>query len=302
VQVEYANALNLTPLHSTDNDTVTDSESYNHATMAPIGVFDSGAGGLSVLRQIHALLPHESLLYAADTAHIPYGDKTPAFVRQRVNEVAEKLVGLGAKALVVACNTATAAAVESLRQRFAMPVIGMEPGVKPAVEQSRSGVVGILATEGMVRSNRMADLMQRFARDREVIIQPCPGLVEQVERHALDTPETVRLLQDYLAPIVERGADTLVLGCTHYPFLLATIRRLLGPSVAVIDTAPAIARQLHSQLKQNGLLNEAGVVGSVRFFSTGDVLAQDELFSHLWGEQVIVEPLSDHSSVLPSSR
>ena len=271
---------------------MTDSDYHDSATLAPIGVFDSGAGGLSVLRQIHALLPHESLLYAADTAHIPYGDKTPAYVRERVTQVAERLVGLGAKALVVACNTATAAAVESLRQRFAMPVIGMEPGVKPAVERSKSGVVGILATEGMVRSNRMADLVQRFARDREVIIQPCPGLVEQVERHALHTPETVRLLQGYLAPIIERGADTLVLGCTHYPFLLPAITQLLGPAVSVIDTAPAIARQLHAQLQQSGLLNDSGETGSVRFFSSGEVTAQAELFSRLWGGQVCVEPLT----------
>lgn len=266
--------------------------SQHSLAQAPIGVFDSGAGGLSVLRQIHALLPNEGLLYAADTAHIPYGDKTAAYVRERVNVVAERLVELGVKALVVACNTATAAAVESLRQRFAIPVIGMEPGVKPAVECSRSGVVGILATEGMVRSNRMADLVQRFAHGREVIIQPCPGLVEQVERHALQTPETVRLLQAYLTPILERGADTLVLGCTHYPFLLPTISRLVGPQVRVIDTAPAIARQLQAQLGQHGLLNDAGVAGRLRFFTTGAEKTQAELFSRLWGSTVEVESLT----------
>ncbi len=243
------------------------------------------------MRQIHELLPCEDLLYAADTAHIPYGDKTPAYVRERVNVVAERLVELGVKALVVACNTATAAAVESLRQRFAMPVIGMEPGVKPAVECSKSGVVGILATEGMVRSNRMADLVQRFAYDREVIIQPCPGLVEQVERHALHSPETVRLLQAYLEPILERGADTLVLGCTHYPFLLPTIARLVGPQVKVIDTAPAIARQLQAQLRHHGLLNETATKGTVHFFTTGAVQEQAALFSYLWGSAVAVESL-----------
>jgi len=258
---------------------------------APIGVLDSGAGGLSVLRQIRALLPHESLLYAADTAHIPYGDKTPAFVRERVHQVSQQLVALGAKALVVACNTATAAAVESLRQRFALPVIGMEPGVKPAVEHSRNGVVGILATEAMVRSNRMADLVERFAREREVIIQPCPGLVEQVERHALQTPETARLLQRYLAPILARGADTLVLGCTHYPFLRPAIERLVGPGVTVIDTAPAIARRLQALLQQGGLLSTAELPGSVRFFTSGDIGAQVELFSRLWGEPVAVAKL-----------
>lgn len=143
----------------------------------------------------------------------------------------------------------------------------------------------------MVRSNRMADLVQRFARDREVIIQPCPGLVEQVERHALHTPETARLLQGYLAPIVAHGADTLVLGCTHYPFLLPAITQLLGPAVSVIDTAPAIARRLQSQLQRHALLNPAGASGGVRFFTTGETLAQAALFSRLWEEPVSVESL-----------
>lgn len=267
-------------------------EACDHVAHAPIGVFDSGAGGLSVLRQICTLLPQESVIYAADTAHIPYGDKTPAYVRDRVHFIAENLVGLGVKAIVVACNTATAAAVESLRQRFDMPVIGMEPGVKPAVECSRSGVVGILATDGMVRSNRMVDLVQRFAHDKGVIVQPCPGLVEQVERNALNTPETVRLLQSYLAPILERGADTLVLGCTHYPFLLPVITRLVGAKVRVIDTAPAIARQLEVQLRRYGLLNDSAEVGHQRFFTSGAVAEQATLFSQLWGESIKVESLT----------
>jgi len=258
---------------------------------APIGVLDSGAGGLSVLHRIRELLPHESLLYAADTAHIPYGDKTPAFVRGRVQAVSEQLVAMGAKALVVACNTATAAAVESLRERFAIPVVGMEPGVKPAVEQSKNGVVGILATEAMVRSNRMANLVARFAHHHEVIIQPCPGLVEQVERLALDTPETTRLLQQYLAPSIERGADTLVLGCTHYPFLRPAIERLVGPGVTVIDTAPAIARRLQALLQQGGLVNTDTGAGWERFFSTGSVEGQISLFSRLWGKSVEVKTL-----------
>lgn len=250
---------------------------------------DSGVGGLSVLLHIRRLLPDEALLYAADTAHIPYGDKTPAFVRDRVHLIADTLVKLGAKALVVACNTATAAAVESLRERLALPVVGMEPGVKPAVLGSRSGVVGILATEGMVSSNRMAQLVQRFAGDREVIIQACPGLVEQVERHALETPETSRLLQRYLAPIIERGADTVVLGCTHYPFLRPLIERLAGPRVNVIDTGEAIARRLQYLLQERGLVNPAEAEAGMRFFTTG--LPEVKHFSRLLGDAVAVEPL-----------
>jgi len=269
------------------------------ANNAPIGVLDSGAGGLSVLQNIHALLPGESLLYAADSAHLPYGDKTAAFIRERVNAVAAALVDLGAKALVVACNTATAAAVESLRERYAMPVVGMEPGIKPAVLGSRSGVVGILATAAMVNSNRMAELMQRYAGQREVVIQPCPGLVEQVELHALETPQTAHLLQNYLAPILEKGADTLVLGCTHYPFLRPLIERLAGPKVNVIDTGEAIARRLQDLLQQNGLLNASSTDGTMQFFSSAPGKEQDRLFSSLLGQAVVVEPLPEAEGVLP---
>lgn len=264
---------------------------------APIGVMDSGVGGLTVLREIRHLLPAEALLYVADSAHLPYGDKTPAYVRRRVHHLAEAMVNLGAKALVVACNTATAAAVESLRERFALPVIGMEPGVKPAVQGSRNGVVGILATEAMVRSHRMHDLVDRFARDAQVVIQPCPGLVEQVERHALHTPETARLLQGYLAPILERGADTLVLGCTHYPFLQPLIEQLAGPGVAVINTGAAVARHLQHRLQQATLLNPSTTPGEVRFYTTADSAAQQPLFHQLWGEDLPVDKLDEHHGV-----
>lgn len=262
---------------------------------APIGILDSGVGGLSVLQKIHALLPGESLLYAADSAHLPYGDKTPAFIRERVNAVAAALVAQGAKALVVACNTATAAAVESLRERYTMPVVGMEPGIKPAVLGSKSGVVGILATDTMVKSNRMADLVQRYAGEREVIIQPCTGLVEQVERHALGTPDTAHMVQQYLAPIIERGADTLVLGCTHYPFLRPLIERLVGPKVNVIDTGEAIARRLESLLRDKALLNPASEKATLRFFSTAPGDGQTKLFSSLLGSQVVVEALVENT-------
>ncbi|WP_428635228.1 glutamate racemase [Sedimenticola sp.] len=267
------------------------------SAISPIGILDSGAGGLSVLRHIHALLPAESLLYAADSAHLPYGDKTPAFIRERVNVLAAALVERGAKALVVACNTATAAAVESLRERYTMPVVGMEPAIKPAVLGSRSGVVGILATAAMVGSNRMKDLVQRYAGEREVVIQPCPGLVEQVERHALETPDTAHLLQQYLAPILEKGADTLVLGCTHYPFLRPMIERLAGPKVSVIDTGEAIARRLRSLLDESSLLNPAKDTGQLQFFSTAAGEAQTVLFSVLLEQSVVVEPLTENAIV-----
>ena len=258
---------------------------------APVGIMDSGAGGLSVWREIRRQLPHETLFYVADTAHIPYGDKPAGYVRARVHAMAEALVARGSKALVVACNTATAAAVESLRERFAIPVVGMEPGLKPAILGSRNGVVGILATESMVRSQRMAQLVQRFAHGKQVIIQPCPGLVEQVERDALHGAETVRLLQRYLQPILEGGADTLVLGCTHYPFLMESICHLAGPGLQIIDTAPAIALRLRSLLAERELLNPVATPGQARFYTTGDPASQAVLFSRLLGLPVEVEAL-----------
>jgi glutamate racemase len=267
----------------------------SHKPESPIGILDSGVGGLSVLQKISVLLPAESLLYAADSAHLPYGDKTPAFIRARVNAVAAALVAQGAKALVVACNTATAAAVESLRERYTMPVVGMEPGIKPAVLGSKSGVVGILATDTMVKSNRMTDLVQRYAGERKVLIQPCPGLVEQVERNALETPDTSHMVQQYLAPILAQGADTLVLGCTHYPFLRPLIERLVGPKVSVIDTGEAIARRLQSLLEQESLLNPSVGSPSERYFSTAANEVQSQLFSGLLGRVVVVEQLQEES-------
>ncbi|MFU8837666.1 MAG: glutamate racemase [Thiohalomonadaceae bacterium] len=265
----------------------------------PIGILDSGAGGLSVWREIRRALPGEDLLYAADTAHLPYGDKPAAYVRQRVHALAGVLVAQGAKALVVACNTATAAAVESLRERFALPVVGMEPGIKPAILGSRNGVVGILATASMVRSQRMAQLVQRYGSGKQVIIQPCPGLVELVERHALHGAETTRLLQQYLQPMLDGGVDTLVLGCTHYPFLMTAIRHLVGPGLQIIDTAPAIARRLHSLLEAQQLLNPSTESGQARFFSSGDAAQQAALFSQLLGQTVEVEALPEEASSAP---
>lgn len=265
----------------------------------PIGVFDSGVGGLSVLRNIRERLPHEALLYVADSAHIPYGDKPVHVIRERVLALAEALLALGAKALVVACNTATAAAVHDLRTAYPLlPIIGMEPGVKPAVAGSRRGKVGVLATAGTLRSARFRHLLERYGQGAEVVLQPCPGLVEQVEAGALERSDTRALLQGYLDPLLAGGVDTLVLGCTHYPFLLPLIRHLVGGEVEVVETGPAVARQLERQLHQHGLLaphstntGSGATPAPLRFFTTGDPHAQALLFSRLWGSELAVEPL-----------
>lgn len=260
----------------------------------PIGVFDSGVGGLSVLAHIRRRLPRERLIYAADSAHVPYGDKPTAEIRRRSLTVAESLLGLGAKALVVACNTATAAAIHDLRGHYPhLPIVGMEPGVKPAVALSRARKVGVLATTGTLRSGRFNHLLERYGGGAEVIMQPCPGLVERVERGELSDGVTEALLKRYLEPLLENGVDSLVLGCTHYPFLIPLIERLAGPNVTVIDTGPAVARQVEQRLAGQGLLNGHQAGGGIRFFTSGELDLHRPLFERLWGESLLLEPLPE---------
>jgi glutamate racemase len=254
----------------------------------PIGVFDSGVGGLSVLKAIRARLPGESLLYVADSAHAPYGDRDAAFITQRAVAVARFLCESGAKALVVACNTATVVAVESLRSRFPIPVIAMEPAIKPAAASTRSGVIAVLATSRTLQSASVARLCRLYAGEARVVLQPCPGLVEQVEGGELDSEETKRLLSSYIRPVVEAGADTIVLGCTHYPFLAEQIQALAGASVRLVDSAEAVARQVQRRISPAA--DDAPPRTS--FFTTGDAQQAETTMSRLWGVPVQVRPLA----------
>ncbi|MDG9925982.1 MULTISPECIES: glutamate racemase [unclassified Pseudomonas] len=260
-------------------------------SQAPIGVFDSGVGGLSVLREIQARLPDESLLYVADSGHVPYGEKTPEFIRERSQKIAEFLLGQGAKALVLACNTATAAAVADLRERYPeLPIVGMEPAVKPAAAATRSGVVGVLATTGTLKSAKFAALLDRFASDVRVITQPCPGLVEQIETGELDAPRTRQLLQGWVAPLLAEGCDTLILGCTHYPFIRPLLRELVPESISLVDTGAAVARHLQSLLDQRGL-RASGPARGIRLWCSGDAAAMQAVLPKLLLELAAVELL-----------
>ncbi|AOE87384.1 glutamate racemase [Pseudomonas sp. TCU-HL1] len=260
---------------------------------APVGVFDSGVGGLSVLREIRALLPCESLLYVADSGHVPYGEKSAEFIRERSQHIAEFLLDQGAKALVLACNTATVAAVADLRERYPqLPIVGMEPAVKPAAAATRTGVVGVLATTGTLKSAKFAALLDRFAGDVRVITQPCPGLVERIEAGDLLGAETRALLMAYVEPLLAEGCDTLILGCTHYPFLRPLLRELVPAPVSLIDTGAAVARQLQRLLEAHGLLAE-GEVENCRFWSSGDPMAMQKILPTLWGESARVDRFPD---------
>jgi glutamate racemase len=249
---------------------------------APIGVFDSGVGGLSVLRHIRSLLPHEDLLYVADSVHAPYGDKTQEFIRERAINLADFLVAQGAKALVVACNTATAAAIEFLRRQHRLPIIGMEPAVKPAAAATRTGVVGVLATVGTLKSAQFAALLENYGKTIKVVTQAGHGLVECIERGELARDETRRLLESYLQPLLEAQADTIVLGCTHYPFLRPLIEDIVGPGITLVETGAAVARQLQKRLAEQGLLTHRSEPGGETFWTNSQDSEAEQVMDKLW--------------------
>lgn len=251
------------------------------AVNAPIGVMDSGVGGLSVLKHLTHQLPHEHFLYYADSAHAPYGNKTAAEIQQRCRFVADTLIAQGAKALVVACNTATAAAIGHMRQQYTLPIIGMEPAVKPAAAASKNGIIGVLATTGTLQSAQFAALLEHYGQNVRVVTQACVGLVECIEQGHLDAPQTHALLQQYCQPLMAAGADTIVLGCTHYPFVRESIQHIVGPNVTLIDTGAAVANRLQQVLAQQALLNAASEAGDYVFLTSGTEETQ-RVMRQLW--------------------
>jgi glutamate racemase len=252
---------------------------------SPIGVFDSGVGGISVLKHIHTLLPNEDLMYVADSKFAPYGNKTPEFILERALWIADFLIAKGPKSLVVACNTATAAAVDLLRQTYHLPIIGMEPAVKPAAAASKTGVIGVLATSGTLKSAQFAALLEHYGQQVEVVTQACHGLVECVERGELDSTATQDLLASYVQPLIAAGADTIVLGCTHYPFVRPLIENLVGDDVVLIDTGAAVAKELKRRLEDARLLNAETQIGQVGFWSNSTHADAEDIVMRLWGKR-----------------
>ncbi|HEX5724282.1 MAG TPA: glutamate racemase [Longimicrobiaceae bacterium] len=257
----------------------------------PVGIFDSGLGGLSVAREVHDDLPAEDLLYLADTAYLPYGDRSAEWVRGRTLAAGRWLEEEGAKVLVVACNTASAAALETLREHLAIPVVGLEPAVKPAAAATRNGRVGVLATAGTVRSARLQRLVESYAQGREVVLQGCPGLADAIEDGVLSGPELRARLEPYLEPLRRAGVDTVVLGCTHYVFVRDAIAAGLGPDVRLLDSGEAVARQTARVLEEQGLRETAGA-GSIRFLTTGSAAEVGPVVARLWGAPLAVEEVA----------
>lgn len=255
-----------------------------------IGIFDSGAGGLSILSGIHLLLPAENLLYVADTAHAPYGPKGADYIRARSEHIVQVFLQRGVKAVVVACNTATTMAIADLRAHHSLPIIGVEPAVKPAATLSRSGVVGVLATQGTISSDKFLHLKNRFNDQVEFITSACPGLVQEIERVDPDPLALRALLRQFIEPMLARGADTLVLGCTHYPLVRTEIQAIAGSDVAVVDAGDAVARELQRRLAEPGLLNASRAAGQIEFYTSGDPLQQERLLGRYWGKPLQVLP------------
>lgn len=257
---------------------------------SPIGIFDSGVGGISVLRALRQQIPDESVLYFGDQGHIPYGPRAMEQIREFSEAITRFLLEQGAKIIVVACNTASAAALQYLREIFPeVPFVGMEPAVKPAAERTHTGKVGVLATPATFQGALYASVVERFANGVELFQDTCPGLVQQIEQGNLEGPEARRILEAALQPMLEKDIDTVVLGCTHYPFVIPLIQEIVGENVRVIDPAPAVARQTGRLLEARAMRNGSGAKSEVKLYTSGDPETLRSLLPRLLGEKGDVE-------------
>lgn len=253
-----------------------------------IGVMDSGVGGLTVMQHIHRLLPHEHLNYVADSQYAPYGSLSPESITDRCFTIADFLIEQNVKALVVACNTATAASIQLMRAKYGLPIIGMEPAVKPAALASKNGIIGVLATVGTLKSAQFAALLTNYGQDIQVHTQGCIGLVECIERGEIYAASTKALIAEYCAPLLEAGADTIVLGCTHYPFVRDVIQGVVGGGVTVIDTGEAVAKHLQATLEAKSLLTSTEEEAGVLVWTNNTAADRDAVIQQLWGDDAIV--------------
>ena len=257
-------------------------------------MFDSGVGGLSIAKCIAQQLPHENIIYIADCLHAPYGEKSVKFIIERVNHIAKQLIAKGVKAIVIACNTATVNAIEQLRAQVNIPIIGVEPAIKPAAKQSISKKVAILATQATSENQRFKDLIDLHHNGAQVLIQPCPGLVEFIEQGKQNSDACNALLKQYIDPLIEQGIDTLVLGCTHYPFVQKQISIIAGQQVTIIETAAPVTVQLSKKLVEKEIDACKKQQGQYQFFSSLETKQQEEIFSQLWQEPLTLHALEPY--------
>ncbi|MCX2681656.1 glutamate racemase [Galbibacter sp. EGI 63066] len=250
----------------------------------PIGIFDSGVGGTSIWKEIHQLLPMESTLYLADSKNAPYGERSKDEIIHLSVKNTEYLLDKGCKLIVVACNTATTNAIDYLRKNYNVPFIGIEPAIKPAALKSETSVVGVLATRGTLSSSLFSKTSTLYAKDREVIEQFGDGLVPLIESGKIESLEMKHLLRKYLQPMIDKNADYLVLGCTHYPYLIPQIKKILPPSVTIIDSGQAVARQTKAVLEKNNLLNMLQDQPTFNFYTNSNVEVLKMLLSDVQSE------------------
>ena len=244
-----------------------------------IGIFDSGIGGLTVLQEIVRQNHQQSFVYIADSAFTPYGDKSVEVITNRCDLIVQKLIDEGADIIVVACNTATALAVDSLRNKYSLPIVAMEPAIKPAVKRSRQKTVGILATTRTLSSERYAQLLEKFTQTTDVYEQACTGLVEKVEQMQLEDQQTSALLIQYLKPLIEKNIDTIVLGCTHYPLLKEQIQTICGEQIHIIDTASAVTQEVNRKISENNIDDSKSCQ---TFYTTGDIEHFQKQLNKYW--------------------
>jgi glutamate racemase len=255
------------------------------APTSPIGIFDSGVGGISVMRTIRWEMPEESLVYFGDQGHVPYGSRSMEQIQGFSETITRFLLDLDAKIIVVACNTASAAALKYLREKFPKnQFVGMEPAVKPAAEHTQTGKVGVLATPATFQGALYASVVERFANGVELFQDTCPGLVQQIEQGNLEGEGTRKILEYALLPMLDKNIDTVVLGCTHYPLVIPLIQQIVGESVRVIDPAPAVAKQTARLLEARDMRNKPESKGNVRFYTSADPAALNSLLPLLLGE------------------
>jgi glutamate racemase len=271
---------------------MSDEKIMNKSSTDSIGIFDSGVGGLSVLRVLREQMPNENVVYFGDQGHVPYGARPMEEIQKFSEGITQFLLEQNSKIIVVACNTASAAALKYLREKFPhILFVGMEPAVKPAAEATQTGKVGVLATPATFQGALYASVVERFGAGVELIQNTCPGLVSQIEKGELATQATRQILEEALFPMLEKKIDTVVLGCTHYPFVIPLIQEIVGENVRVIDPAPAVVRQTGKLLDMGVGRNTSSTKGDVRIYSSGDITKVQAVLPVLLGENLEINPV-----------
>lgn len=255
--------------------------SSSNKAPSPIGILDSGLGGLSVLNEVHQIMPEESVIYFGDSAWCPYGAKTAEQIQQRVFKITDYLLGHGCKLIIIACNSATIAAVEALRSAYPIPFVGMEPGIKPAVTHTKTGVIGVLATEASLAGEKFHRLVNNHAKDIKVITRPCPSFVELVENGELKGTKALSIVKKEIDPLTDAGADVLVLGCTHYPFLRPLIQQAAGSDVHLIDTGQAVTKRTAALIPSDNITEKQTSLSSYEIITSGNLESLTSIFPSL---------------------